>query len=433
MNWKVFLFLLSGKIVMAQEFLSTSEVLKTSFNDPEVVQLEKLIQFASELKFHHPWIKSISGRIGITGSALGDTIYGYIRNEDNYALFIEPNSLLEIRRQKQIKGTKISLYDADLKYQLEDAINDRYQALIEFIWADQWRGYYGQLDSLTNLKINYLQKAIQLSRKVDIGDVVRADRDKLRYREELKKYESLRNQSINTIEQITKQPVSGVINVLELISAIDLANSVLLQDNSQQSMIKSNEEHYSESKIKYLIAKDNFNQAQNRKIFNDLRLSYDNPLYLNRPNKFNTFNNLSIRVGLNLPLPINNRFKRAESQLDIYEERINLERIRNKRQDLYGSFSNTIEGIKFEYYAYLAMVDSSLVNRIAHNLEYFLQLEPLDRIDLLIKEKEYLEQKLKLEEALMRACFEVLKLKGEIYTSPYKNFLHKDMQEWGKN
>lgn len=432
MNWKIFLFFHFAFVLSAQSDSWTSKFLSSAFYDQRVKQGELLIDAASNTKFHLPLIRSISARIGITGAAfLGDTIYGYLRNEDNYALFIEPNSWLEIRRQKQLKQAKIKLYQSEHEINISQAITERYEVLLNFGLSQLWKNHYVGVDSLLQLKNNFLRKAIELNQKIELSDLLRTDKDLYNTIKEKNNYNELLNQLREKILSLSvSQPLdSDKYYNLILVEEIQLWFTSLHQNNF---LIYDPELKLIEDRVEYLGAKLNYVNSQNRRILNDLRLSYDDPLYLTRPNRFNTFNNFSFRIGLNVPLVANNRMRKAEARLDLMEESISLnnqkikaqEEVSKSRQELISAFS--------EYEQFMTLTNSGLIQKILKDKQATKYFDPHEWIEILLREKEYEEARLKLYEKVLRKYINFLKSSGGLVAKPYKNYLLSAHPIWGQ-
>ena len=97
-TFAIFLLICSLSISYAQK-TTTKTVLSTALKDDRLTRNQQLITLAQGLKFNIPIIKEVQLRLGINGSVLDDTIYGYVRNEDVYGLQLSTNSFREIRQQ----------------------------------------------------------------------------------------------------------------------------------------------------------------------------------------------------------------------------------------------------------------------------------------------------------------------------------------------
>ncbi|NOT36641.1 MAG: hypothetical protein HOP11_04630 [Saprospiraceae bacterium] len=422
MNWKFILCSLSCNFIFGQENNWMSSLLCSSFSDPKVLQNIELVRAAENIKFQSPWIRSINARIGISGAALGDTIYGYLRNEDNYAIFIEPNSLLEIKRQKKLKDAKLELYRSEYDEILQSALDERYDLLLDHMWISIWSKHYKELDSLLHVKKDFLKKAIELNQKFDLQDLLRNDKELHESEKNRNKiFQSQKNCTDKINGYVQGQSVNPIYEE-QLLKVKEIEDEVLGLAISNRTK-NLPDETVLEHRIDYLQSKYNYINSQNRKILNDIRLSYDNPLYLDRPNKFNTLNNFSFRVGLSVPLTANNRFRKAEAILDIMEERNELDSKKKENKDRITIAKNELLSAIQHYKFVDSFSEKSLVKSLLENPQTKSNLDPQEWIELLIRDKEYKEEKLKLYENVYRKYISFLKLNGRIVERPFKNYL----------
>ena len=119
------LFLLQS---LCAQVLTSTDVLKTAAADPRLGQNQSLQRLAGNLKMTDPLLRQIAVRVGTNGSALGDTIYGYLRNEDTYNLQIGFNSWWERKRQRQVQSALVGAYAAETRLLEQQALAERYQA-----------------------------------------------------------------------------------------------------------------------------------------------------------------------------------------------------------------------------------------------------------------------------------------------------------------
>ena len=126
------LALFSGWSSEAQ-VISLEEVLGTAIEDQNVIRYQSIRDMASDLKMHDPLVKEIALRIGFNGSVLGDTIYGYLRNEDDLRLQVSFNALGVRQKQKQVKSARLQTLTTRQGVLTHSALTDRYEALSEYV------------------------------------------------------------------------------------------------------------------------------------------------------------------------------------------------------------------------------------------------------------------------------------------------------------
>ena len=117
------------------QVISLEEVLGTAIEDQNVIRYQSIRDMASDLKMHDPLVKEIALRIGFNGSVLGDTIYGYLRNEDDLRLQVSFNALGVRQKQKQVKSARLQTLTTRQGVLTHSALTDRYEALSEYVYT----------------------------------------------------------------------------------------------------------------------------------------------------------------------------------------------------------------------------------------------------------------------------------------------------------
>ncbi|HRJ14359.1 MAG TPA: hypothetical protein PLI34_05155, partial [Saprospiraceae bacterium] len=170
--------------------------------------------------------------------------------------------------------------------------------------------------------------------------------------------------------------------------------------------------------------------AQNRQIFNSLRLNYDHPLYLERPSRFNTFNNFSIRLGLRIPLTGNNNFRSSRAMLEWREDELAAQRTaemlaaERDRQRL--QLAQRIGA----YRNYLDQEQQSLTARLLSDAALRPNLSAKELTDM-----EIIQQKLRLRHIaaaaeLTQTYLQLLLLDGKMNAGERRNWLSRVGEEW---
>ena len=117
------------------QVISMEEVLGTAIEDQNVIRYQSIRDMASDLKMHDPMVKEIALRIGFNGSVLGDTIYGYLRNEDDLRLQVSFNALSVRQKQKQVKSARLQTLSTGHAVLSHSALVDRYEVLAEYVYT----------------------------------------------------------------------------------------------------------------------------------------------------------------------------------------------------------------------------------------------------------------------------------------------------------
>lgn len=310
---------------LSAQSLRIADVLAGVDNDVRVRQSQELAELATSLRYHIPILREVEARIGIRGSVLGDTIYGYLRNEDIYALQIETNSFREIKAQKNWRNAQIAALLAEKALHWEEALFIRYEACAVWYFMSAKRVAEERLSQLLLQKQELLRISAEQGLELSIKEVVSTEEDLLDIQNDLL-------ETANTLRG-NQLIISLLANVAEDAALLDTTNFITVTEIAaylakSESAARPTAAYQLRETLSDLseAAFENAN-AQNHQVLNSLRLNYDNPLYLERPSRFNTFNNFSIRIGLRLPLPGNNNFRSSRALVEWREDQQAAERI----------------------------------------------------------------------------------------------------------
>lgn len=404
------------------QMLQIADVLATAAADTRLTQNQALQNTAEGLKMHDPLVRQVAARVGINGSALGDTIYGYLRNEDTYQLQVGFNSLLERNRQRQVKTARIAAIAAESRLLEQEALAERYEALALYLFAEPELVACRRLDTLLE-KEHYILREMLSTGVLDVkvSKVLDAEEDRNRNRLSMQELENALALQKNRLRQFAGS--FSDIDRSDLATLADLRAAVAMlkttaSDESPYVALKNAETQLETANLNYI-------SSQNRQIFNNLAVGYQRPLYLERPKRFNTFNNFSVRVGLTLPLPSNNRFKKADALLDLREAQNRATWAKEKsRMDLDNQFVR-LENLFREYDLVQDRLDNSLIRKMLGNPALRAQIAPLEIVEL-----EIAQQKLAVDQAALSADIaaeyvRLLELSGALSRGDAVHYLSK--------
>lgn len=413
------LFLLAQ--LLPAQVLTTTDVLATAANEPPVARQQSLISLANGLKVHDPLIRQVSAQVGINGSALGDTIFGYLRNEDTYRLRVEFNSLSQRRQQDSVHAARVARITAESRLLEHEALAWRYEALAGYLYLEPKLAALRRLDSLFEQEHRILREMLASGAfEVKVSKVVDLEEDQIRNRLDLEKLEVSRALQREHLLKLTGNFTD--IDRRDLATAADLRTYVLSFGNRPPAhpalAVKNAEAQLEAARLGYI-------NSQNRQVFSYLQSGYQRPLYLERPNRFNTFNNFNFRVGLDLPLPANNRYRRSAALLDLQEAQ-NSEAA--EQEELQGELDECLARLASlfrEYDLLQEQLDKSLIRQMLNNPVLLARLSPLEIVEMEIARQKLVVNLALLLSDLAEAYVEWLDVSGLLTTEPNVNFLKK--------
>ncbi len=410
------LFLLHS---LSAQVLTSTDVLKTATADPRLAQNQSLQRLAQNLKMTDPLLRQVAVRVGVNGSALGDTIYGYLRNEDTYNLQIGFNSWWERKRQRQVQTALVGAYAAETRLLEQQALAERYQALAAYLFVAPELASCRTLDTLLAKEHDILRQMLATGvLDVKVSKVLDAEEDRNR---NLLAIQALEN-TLQLQKNRLRQCAGGFSEVdpSGLATLADLKNTVALLKTKPIAHpvfeVKTAEIQVESANVAYI-------NAQNRQIFNNFNAGYQRPLYLERPRRFNTFNNLSFRLGLTVPLPGNNHYKKAGALLDLQEAEHEAAWTQTQAQKNLDNQFVRLENLFREQALVQDRMDNSLIRRMLDNPQLRAQITPLEIVEL-----EVAQQKLAVNQAGLLADIatefvRLLELSGAMSASPRVNYL----------
>jgi hypothetical protein len=400
--------------------LTTKTVLSSALKDERLKSNQELTTLAQGLKFHLPIIKEVQLRLGINGNVSDDTIYGYLRNEDNYGLQLSTNSFREIRQQKLFKQAQVNVYRSENRVLIQQALTERYQSLVAYIFAQKIQKERLKLDTLLTKKHAILRQMMESGLDVKVKEVMDTEGDKNAVQQSLLSLENDLYLSQSKLKTFAPNEAIVAVDDGDLISITQLTEVI-----NTQKLLPSNHPLFSnrDAKTQLATADLNYINAQNRQIFNMLRVGYDYPLYLEEPKKFNTFNNFSVRVGLNLPIVGNNNFKRSRAILEERENQVQADVIRQQNMQSIDFQYVKIENLLKSYKLCQQQIEQSLIKKMLTNEKLALQMTPLEIVELQLTQQKMAVRAVELAHDITSDYVKFLELTGAMSAAPLKNYL----------
>jgi hypothetical protein len=407
--------------------ITTKDILATALTDERLQYNQQLVPFAQGLTFHVPLVKQIEARIGFNGSALGDSLYGYIRNEDTYGVQIGFNSYREIKQQKVLKQAQIGLFKSENRVFQQQALMERYQSLVAVRFIQTALSERQKLDTLIRKKHDILRVMMEQGLDIKVKDVMDTEGDKngvqlaLLDLENEKRFQQSKIQQFLTLKTTTDLDFRDFITLEKIAEVVD--NQKLIP--SQYPSIA-----YKETKTQLASAQLDYINTQNRQILNSARIGYDNPLYLEEqpPKKFNTLNNFSFRLGLTVPLVGNNNFKRSQAILDQRQAQNEADWARLQNQKALDIQYQKLENLLKQHRFYKATTSQNLIQKMLANDKLLAQLTPLELVDLQITQQKLQVRTLEIAQDITSEYLKLLGLTGALSALPLKNYLSNGLE-----
>ncbi len=404
--------------------ISTTIILASANDDRRVQQNLQITDFTKALNYTLPYLKKVEGRIGINGSALRDTIFGGLRNEDYYGISISPNSLLERKRQFALKAAQVGVYAAENRVLLQQALSERYQLLATIYFGKKLLVERGKLIPILQKKHETVRAMIEQGVDIKVKDVMDTENDRNYLALALMDIENNLALELKKMQQYIE---NTNIDFSTIIDVVTIAETVMKLKAS--NLIENPLLHYKKIQQDFAAAKYNIEDAQNRQIFEFAQIGYQNPIAVEAlPKRINISNNFSLRFGVQLPISGNSNKKRAEALL--------------QQREAENSFSTTallnqrsielqyikVENLIKQHRACTEKAEQSLFKKLLTNQKLMAQITVLEVLEIQLSQQKLEIRCTEIAQDLMNAYIQLLDLTGAMSARPLKNYLSMGLE-----
>ncbi|HMW38938.1 MAG: hypothetical protein K1X68_02380 [Saprospiraceae bacterium] len=405
----------------------SNSLLNSSQHDFRVVAHQLIVDSAGKLKFHIPLVKALEGKIGINGSTQGDTIYGYLRNEDHYGLTVRFNSFREIRSQKNYKDAVIQSMDCDQQMIESQTVNDRYELLAAMHDAEVEMPLMEEYKNNTAMLSRLFAQEMELGQIVEVRDFVKLERN---HNNAIERLNKMTLQAHENEIKLARFYNSGATRNFETHDFITIDDIEVRFDSLRFDPTQIPALRCAACNINLASAGKQYASAQGREILDALSIGYDNPLYLQRPNKFNTLNNYSLRATFKWPLTANNNFRNSRAWLDVLDADYERSEKEWELRNQYHETRSLIKTLLEQYKEVRARQKTGLAYRLLTNTELQKQITPHELLELRLLESESRIILAGLEKNIIEAYLNLLKICGTTVASPRINELSHSRSSW---
>lgn len=404
------------------QVISMEDVLATATTDQLISRYQSIKDLAVDLKMHDPLVKEIALRIGFNGSVLGDTIYGYLRNEDDIRLQVSFNDFAVRKQQKAVKDARIETLATGQAVVSHSALIDRYEVLSDYAYTIPELEALKRLDSLLLTEHEIIKAMLSTGiLDVKVSRILAVEEDRNRVLLDIHEADDLLKRAKLDIEKYTGS--FSAISLDSLATIEDLREGFAWMKTSGYVAHPNNLALSAEMQLDSTVLR--YASSQNRQIFDYVSFGYQRPLYLERPNKFNTLNNFAFRLGLLVPITANNRYRKADAILDLKESQLKADESRMTRDLSWQSQVAILDGLFSEYDLASDRLDNSLIHQMLSNSSLMAHVTPLEFVELEIAQQKLILHQLELVQDIADAYVKLLSLSGYLAWNPDTNYLAK--------
>jgi hypothetical protein len=387
-----------------------THILATAKTDSKLAYNQQLPDYINSLNYKLPLIRKLEFKVGADNFDLTGQQYG---------IAVSPNTFGHIKRQAAMKAVEINKNEAGNAIFVQEALMERYQALVEINYANTLKQKQKNLETLLNQKNTTLKSMIQRGLEVRIKDI--ADTENDRYAVQL----SLLQLDINAancnekLRQFTGSNNEILVNFDNIIKIKDIektVNSIKINRN-----IQTPEMQLAKTEIDYKKAELNLENASNKEVLSSFQI-------VDAPKKGDPFNNFGVRFTLNIPLFDNNRLKKNELAIDVKkaENKEHLLSLNNQKSIKYQIFS--IENNIKKYRIYADKAENSLIKSLLGNTKLMAEMSALELLDLKLSQQKTELELAKIEYTIMQEYLDLLSSTDLLGKIPYKNYLSSGLE-----
>ena len=417
----IFVLIYSLSVSYAQN-ISIETVLQSTENDDRVVANRQKAIFGSGLDYRLPFLKKIDLRLGFNGNGSRDTLDGFFRNEDYYAISFTPNIPRERKLQTQIQTAQNLLYNTEYQLLIQQSLSDRYMCLVSLFYGKKILDERLKLRGLYEKKNNLLRLMIENSLDIKIKDITDVEIDKGTLNNVIVEVENtLATQTIR-LKQLLKQETDLNIDFQNFISPTKVASFV--ENINKNTIPQLPQTNYRAAQIGVSEAEFALENIQNRQIFSFFQVGYNRSVVTEAALKrFNPSNNLAFRVGLTAPLSANNNLKRSEAALQLKSDELNAQltaQLLSKSIDIQRV---RLENILKSYNITTQNMNESLIPKLLGNATITAQIQPMELIELQIAQQKLNIRNTEISNELTLEYIRFLDISGALYQFRGNNFL----------
>ncbi|MBP7184575.1 MAG: hypothetical protein KBA06_03625 [Saprospiraceae bacterium] len=187
---------------------------------------------------------------------------------------------------------------------------------------------------------------------------------------------------------------------------------------------------YKKSKSNLAYTEERYINSQGRNIFTFARVGLENPLYLTRPNKFNTLNNFGVKIGLQVPITGNNNFKHSKALIDLREAELEIQKTTAQLDTKKAYLKAKLKVLLANRNSLNHLLNQSLIPKLLADKDLKATISPLDSYDMQINVETLKSHFIDNDEEIMLNYIELLYYQGLLSKQPFINYLSKNLENW---
>ncbi len=401
------IFLMNG---LGQGHFTINEFLGAAKYEEMVAYQKKKLNFLTEISHELPLIEKLEFR-----TATNDFIF----REQEYLLRVSPNSPRTIKAQSKYQETQRDITNKEIATELNQAIKERYDLLIKYIYSGKQLEIYKKQKVLLSDKVLLLERSISLQ-GFEILDLIEAQDKEQETIREILNFENviltigtemeMRMNNQKTLK-IDFNKLLSISELRERLKNIETTNPI----TSNKLKLLSAKSHNSKYEYEYELSKTKFS------------LGYIQAKYGYAPND-NFAKTFSIGLGFEIPL-------KGASKLDLKDLEVKAFELESQYQDLKNYLAEqkiTLrQRLNYLLQQYDLIQQQLNDSQAEYALKEYSKIAGASPIALLKMRENTLKKEMilqKLEFGIMQTFIDYLDISGQLSNFPLKNYLLKNFE-----
>ena len=403
------LFSIQMQVSRAQNSVSTSDILKSSFKTSQVLFNEDRTALLSNTNFNMPLIENVEFRTESRDLLL---------KRQEYTIRISPNSVRAISSHNQINKNRLKEIEIENQIQINLELEKRYYLIIDLIFNERMITLFEEKQDQLNDKLFLLGERVY-DTNFDVKDLIETEDDlfdtKLR---------------TSTIKEENNHLKKRIIQLLgSSLDSLQLDNNQLLQvehilSHNQKDSLESDNLPIKLKKLKLNTLENEMrlNVAKSNQFLDYVQAKYGGK------NSFLFNENFSIGLGFNLPFFGNSNEKKGAIYHKKLSEESEILYLANKLKERQRLDQDALNIAIKNYTTLVEQNEQSSVNSIYETYQKIEGVSPLMLLKLKILQHKKKIEILKAEHELYTSYIRSLASKELLFQQPYLNYLSSGLE-----
>ena len=382
-----------------------SSILATAKTNAQLTYNQQIPHLINGLNYKLPLLRKLEFKIGADNFDLTGQQFG---------IAVSPNTFGQMKRQEAMKKIEINRVEAENNVFIQDALFERYQALVDARFAMELKIKEKALETLLTQKNATLKSMIQQGLDVKIKDIADTENDRYAVQLALLQLETNVAGNDEKLRQFTGSSKDIFIIFKNVVRVNDMEKMV--KDIKNTQLLQTPDMLLAKAEKDAKRASFDLENASNKEILSSIQV-------VDAPKKGEPFNNFGVRFTLSVPLVGNSRLKRNELLIDLKkaENKENLLSINNQNAIKYQIVK--IENLIKKYRIYADKVENSLIKNLLANARLTAEMNATELLDLKITQQKTEIELDKIEYNIMSEYVILLNNTSLLGAIPLKNYL----------